>query len=57
MNIPPTFVLEQYNFNLSENARDNDEVGLITVNDDTGMPIIALCYYNMPFYLLCIICK
>ena len=37
INNPPVFSRERYRFTLPESARDNDEIGLITVTDDTGM--------------------
>ena len=36
VNTPPVFSSQHYRFNLSENAANNDEVGLISVTDDTG---------------------
>ena len=36
VNAPPVFSSQHYRFNLSENAANNDEVGLITVTDDSG---------------------
>lgn len=37
VNNPPVFTFEEYSFNLSENANDNDEIGLIAVTDDSGL--------------------
>lgn len=37
VNNPPMFTFEEYSFDLSENANDNDEVGLISVTDDSGL--------------------
>ena len=39
VNNPPMFTFEEYSFNLSENANDNDEIGLIAVTDDSGLLI------------------
>ena len=36
INSLPVFTPRNYRFRLSENAEDNDEIGLIVVTDDTG---------------------
>ena len=37
VNNVPDFSQRNYRFRISENSRDNDEIGLIVVTDDTGI--------------------
>lgn len=47
VNNPPVFSNDRYMFSLSENANDNDEIGLIVVTDDGGIKTKSLKFEKL----------